>query len=106
MGTTKLFRCTNDNNGNRSQPASLAQYAVFDGLSSDRITLTIDTLVTQGGGGGIGGFQIIGDVSADYNASGAEEPELPAGAILYNDFSNYIYKDYSLPAGGTKSHIS
>ena len=84
-----------------SQPASLAQYAVFDGLSSDRITLTIDTLVTQGGGGGIGGFQIIGDVSADYNASGAEEPELPAGAILYNDFSNYIYKDYSLPAGGT-----
>ena len=40
------------------------------------------------------GFQIIGDVDDAY--SGAEEPALPAGAILYNDFSNYIYKDYSL----------
>lgn len=86
-----------------SQAASLAQYAVFDALAADKVTLTIDTLLTQGGGGGIGGFQIIGDVAADYsfNANGPGEPALPAGAVLYNDFSNYIYKDYSESAGGT-----
>ena len=88
---------------NTSGTVPLAQYAVFGGgvtpgLSADKVTLTLDTIATSGGGAGLSGFQIIGDVDDAYSFGA---PALPAGAILYNDFSNYQYKDYSLAAGGT-----
>ena len=88
---------------NTSGTVPLAQYAVFGGgltpgLSADKVTLTLDTIATSGGGAGLSGFQIIGDVDDAYSFGA---PALPVGAILYNDFSNYQYKDYSLAAGGT-----
>ena len=79
-----------------ASPASafpLANYVVYDELSADSLTITLDAM--KNNKAGIGGFQIVG------TAGGGGEPELPPGFVLYNDFSNYTYKDLSIPAGGT-----
>ena len=52
-----------------------AQYAVFDSLTADRVTLTLDTVESAGGGAGLSGFQIIGDVDVNYSYGAAEEPD-------------------------------
>ena len=48
-------------NGTKLVAVTNAQYAVFDSLTADRVTLTLDTVKSSGGGAGLSGFQIIGD---------------------------------------------
>ena len=76
----------------------LAQFAIFDSLNADKVTLTLETIATSGGGAGLSGFQIVGDVDDEYVFG---QTDIPEGAVLYNDFSHYLYKDYSIAAGGT-----
>jgi hypothetical protein len=85
----------NNSTVNPATDVQIANYAVFENVTADTVTLTIRAW--KNNVAGLAGFQIVGEI--DDSVVPALE-DLSGNQILYNDFSRYLYDDLSIANSG------